>query len=169
MRSHSLRGPGSSLLAWLALCCLGWLAACQGVDEQELAARQLGDRLLAPCCWRAPLNDHPSELADQLRREIQQRLEAGEAAAQIEGDLVSRYSERMRALPADRDPRWIILCASAALAGAGLFTLFRMVRPRLPLPRSAPSPDQRPAAQPGAPAEDAEYRLRLDEELAAVD
>lgn len=151
------------------------LVACGGVSDRELASSELGDRLLAPCCWRDPLRAHPSPLADQLRAEIQARLAAGETAAQIEDDLVRRYSERIRALPAGGDPRWMILAFSAALAGVGLFALFRVVKPRLarsshathvtPVPPTTGAPAQTAQARP----EDDDYRLRLDEELAAVD
>lgn len=168
------RRRSAPLLLCLALV-LSCLVACGGVSDRELASNELGDRLLAPCCWRDPLRAHPSPLADELRAEIQARLAAGETAAQIEDDLVLRYSERIRALPAGGDPRWMILAFCAALAGAGLFALSRLVKPRLARSAhaagalgeaSATSTNTKPSS---LRPEDEDYRLRLDEELAAVD
>jgi cytochrome c-type biogenesis protein CcmH/NrfF len=165
MCSHSWRGSGLLVILWCVLGCLAGLGAgCSGdVPDSELGAHELGDRLLAPCCWREPLRAHPSELAEQLRSEIRRRLADGEAVGRIEADFVSRYGERIRALPEGSDPRWMILFASAALSTTGLLALFFMARPRLRRSRpSTPSPSP-------ALADDTDYRLRLDEELAAID
>ncbi len=165
MFSHLKRGSVSPLVLWLALCCLAVLGtACRGdIPDSELGARELGDRLLAPCCWREPLRAHPSPLAEELRTEIQARLAGGEVAARIEADFVSRYGERIRALPEGRDPRWMILFASATVSIAGLLAVFLIARTRLHRARPA-TPSALPAS-----AADADYRLRLDEELAAID
>lgn len=116
--------------------------------------------MLAPCCWRQPLRDHESELASQLRQELRARLAAGESSSALEADLVERYGERIRALPGGGgDPRWVIVAACAALAGAGLFALSRLVKGRAP-GLGVPEP---------AGALDARDLDRLDDELAAVD
>lgn len=119
---------------------------------------------MAPCCWRQPLRDHESELASQLRQEVRERLATGETSASVEADLVQRYGERIRALPGGGgDPRWMIIAACSALAGAGLFALGRMVkRSRSPLPSIA-------SAAAGPSAAELVYQERLDDELAAID
>lgn len=119
---------------------------------------------MAPCCWRQPLRDHESELASQLRQEVRERLATGETSASIEADMVKRYGERIRALPGGGgDPRWMIIAACSALAGAGLFALWRMVkRSRSPLPAAA-------TAAAGPIAVELAYQERLDDELAAID
>ena len=71
----------------------------------ELGASWVEGRLLAPCCWEQTLDVHQSPLAAGLRTEIAQRLDAGETTAAVEDELVSRYGERMRAVPKGKDPR----------------------------------------------------------------
>ena len=155
-----LRPAVLGALCWLAVAC-----AARGHDPQ-IAEHMLEERLLAPCCWREPLRDHISDSAAALRAEVRTRLASGEPPASIEADLVERYGERIRALPADGDPRWMIVAAFAALAGAGLFALWRVLHPRAALLSEVP-----PSADvSGADASvHAAYESRLDDDLAAVD
>lgn len=160
---HSLPSRGSLLLLGLALCLAAACAPARPEDAALAAAHQLEERLMAPCCWRQPLRDHESELASQLRQEVRERLATGETSASIEADMVKRYGERIRALPGGGgDPRWMIIAACSALAGAGLFALWRMVkRSRSRLPATA--------AAAGPRAAELVYQERLDDELAAID
>jgi cytochrome c-type biogenesis protein CcmH len=128
----------------------------------DAAQHRLEQRLLAPCCWRESLADHTSPTADALRAEVAARLGAGEAAAAIEADLVARHGDRIRALPAGRDPRWLIGAVGATLMLASLGGLAAWYRRRRAHPAAAT-----PAAPP-APERDAD-RERLDDELLAVD
>lgn len=142
------------------------LAACTTRDAPADAERALAQRLLAPCCWRETLADHVSPTADEMRAELAARLGAGEAPAAIEESLVRRYGERIRALPAGGDPRWIIGTAVGtvlvgSLIGIGVFARRRRRRAAGGTPLRAPSP-------PPPPEEDTD-RERLDDELLAVD
>ncbi len=153
---------GRALVLSLGLLLAAWsVASCSRADNPlELAQHRLEERLVAPCCWRGTLGDHTSELAFELRAEVRRRLEANESVGAIEADFVRRYGERVRALPADSDPRWIAIAVLSALVGAGLFVLWRVLHPR----RARTGP---PATS-GAALDD-EYQTRLDDELATVE
>lgn len=148
----------SASLLFSALVLL--VMACSSEHKPATVAHEVEDRLLAPCCWRGTLRDHSSELAHQLRGEIERRAAAGESGGAIESDLIQRYGEQIRALPAGRDPRWVIAAGFVALAGFGLVVLARVRRAR----------SGGAAASDGSPsASQVSYEDRLDEELAAVD
>lgn len=110
-------------------CATASLAHARPPREVELETR-----LFAPCCYVQTLDVHESELADKLRSEIHVRIERGEAAAAIEEDLVRRFGEKIRAVPAGSDPRsWIPLLVGAGLAlvlGALVLIGLRWTRPR---------------------------------------
>jgi cytochrome c-type biogenesis protein CcmH len=174
MSARRPRVRGALRAGLLLLAILALATACEPRPaDHAITALELEDRLVAPCCWRDPLRDHHSEIADQLRAELRARLEAGETAKAIEADLVQRYGERIRALPPDSDPRWLIVAASAALAAAGVFALWRMLR-RPSLQAATARPPSSGTAMPhtdgaaGQPADSADYETRLDDELAAV-
>ena len=105
----------------LALACLTPTAAHAGSR-----ARALETRLLAPCCYTQTLDVHESELATELRHEIERRLAAGDDPQHVEDTLVQRYGERIRAVPRGEDPRGQIpsgVGAVMALALVGLVWL----------------------------------------------
>jgi cytochrome c-type biogenesis protein CcmH len=106
---------GSSALAWAQSEVAG-----SEIGEKVPGAERLEGRLLAPCCWTQTLDIHGSEIANTLRREIRTRLKAGESPEAIERSLISRYGERIRAVP-DKVPLntmgtvgWLGVAASAA-------------------------------------------------------
>jgi cytochrome c-type biogenesis protein CcmH/NrfF len=68
----------------------------------------LEGRLLAPCCNLQTLDVHASPLATELRREIHERIAAGESATRIEASLIQRYGSEMRAAPQGSDTRLLI-------------------------------------------------------------
>jgi cytochrome c-type biogenesis protein CcmH/NrfF len=101
-----------------------------------------------------------------LRAEIRRRLQGGESAAVIEDDIVSRYGEKIRAVPKGKSLTamgvWLsIVIAIAGLGAIGLVVRWvRRGRAKLRRDESAPT------AQ--AAASDA-YDERLDAELRELD
>ena len=75
-------------------------------------------KLMAPCCWVQTLDAHESPLATQLRQEIRTRLTRGVPAEQIASALVTRYGERLRAIPLHHDPRTLLM--NVGFSGMGL-------------------------------------------------
>lgn len=137
------------------------VSACGG-GRDELATQQhdLEQRLLAPCCWRQSLADHESPAATALRTEIRDRLARREAPPSIEGDLVRRYGDQIRALPPGEDPRWIVGATAAGASVIALVAIGWFVRRRRVPHDASPSTET---------FFDGEYAERLDDELLAVD
>lgn len=150
-----------SIALALALSLSPALASAHEGDDAVVGAGTIEGRLLAPCCWTQTLDVHESPLADALRAEIRARLRRGESAAAIESDLVTRYGERVRAVPAGRDTRGTV----PVLVGLGMlgsvvglvFVVRRWVRRSVSPPPPAP----------GAPRD--AWDARIDEELRALE
>jgi len=140
--------------AWIVIIMLLGSIGCNAEPDR---ATQLQERLLAPCCWKGTLRDHESETASALRGEIMSRVAANEASAAIENDFVKRYGEKIRALPAGSDPRWIIPLVAGVAAIVGLALLVMLGRRR------------NTSEEPPAKELDSAYADRLDDELAAID
>ena len=134
----------------IALAC----AACTVGGEDAVA--HLESRLLAPCCWMQTLDAHESPIARELRDEIARRVRRGESAAAIEADLVARYGERIRAVPAGSDDR---TTTGVAVGGFALAVLACVLVAR----RWVRAGRARPEVV--APVSDPALEDRLDDEL----
>ncbi len=121
-------------------------------------AAALESRLYAPCCWGGTLDVHDSELARDLRKEIETRLARGETTETVQADFVARYGERVLAARSDRPiaAMGLFVLALVGLVGVLLAArLRRWTRPaQVPRPTSA-APDALDA--------------RVDAELAEMD
>jgi len=122
-------------------------------------ASELEGQILAPCCWNQTLDIHGSEIAQALKREIRTRLRAGDSVATIRADIVSRYGEKVLAVPPGNPLKDValLLVFGVGLAGAFAFVFVKRWRKR--------SADEAPAAR--APTSDKRDRWddRLDTEL----
>lgn len=67
------------------------------VAPPSAAALEAG--LLAPCCFGGTLATHESEIARELRAEIERRVANGESTAAIEADMIERYGSQVEAMP----------------------------------------------------------------------
>jgi cytochrome c-type biogenesis protein CcmH len=112
--------------------------------EPPPSARALEARLLAPCCYGSTLDIHDSELAHDLRVEIETRIAHRETPDAIQADLVARYGEKIVAARSDSPIRTMgIVVALAALAAAGAIgvVLRRWTRAGSAPPPRAPERD----------------------------
>ena len=159
----------------LCFVIVGWLAAVatpaaadQTTEATAATAHQLETRLIAPCCWRETLDIHQSPIADELRREIRQRLTAGESAEQVEAALVSRYGTKLRAnLPQSLGYllfAFFLIGGLTLLAGLGV-RLSRKSSATAEAPTNS-APEDR-AQVPIADRERQKYEDKLDDDLAA--
>jgi len=73
-------------------------AMANGADR-EREARELETMLIAPCCFSQQVSVHHSEAADEVRRDIRQRLAAGETRDTILKVYVQQYGKRILAVP----------------------------------------------------------------------
>lgn len=126
-------------------------------------AAALESRLYAPCCYGGTLYGHESELARELRSEIETRLARGETSEAIQSDFVARYGDRVVAARSDRPMRAMTLVVTAllALAAVGLALLLRRWRRAYDAREVVPPRDR-------AAARDA-LDERIDAELAETD
>lgn len=113
--------------------------------ETSPGAAALESRLYAPCCYNGTLDIHGSELARELREEIEVRLARGEASDAIQADFVARYGSRVVAARSDEPLRamglWLLALVAVSGVGVGA-VLFRWVRrPKADAPAATPPRD----------------------------
>lgn len=137
--------------------------------KRPKSAAALYERILVPCCWTQTLDVHESELSDQLRDEIAERLDSGESALVIEDDLASRFGERVRAVPRGRDPRqgaaWFAMGAMAV----ALLALVVVVRRWVSHARARLGEPLEDGLAPLTPEEERRFDLALDRALRGPD
>lgn len=137
------------------------LVASSARAATEPGAAALEARLHAPCCYEGTLDHHDSELARDLRMEIEGRLARGESSDAIQADFVARYGEEVLAARSDAPIKamGLSLALAGALAGAAVLVVMkRRVRRR----------DSAPGESETSPEPDA-MDARIDAELADVD
>ncbi len=117
-------------LARTALLGAALLATSPVLAGPPPSAAALESRLYAPCCYGGTLYGHESEVARELRSEIETRLAQGETSEAIQSDFVARYGERVVAARSDRPMRAMSLLVTAlvAMAAIGLGLVLRRWR-----------------------------------------
>lgn len=147
----------------IAVLLLVSLVSAPALAQPTAEASQLEARLIAPCCWAESLAHHDSPLAHELRAEIEQRLARGETIDAVESDLVSRYGERLRAIPhgVENVSAWLLVLV--ALLGLQLVLAARRWRDRGRQRVELAPGGMAPAALPDA------LDARLDRALEAFD
>lgn len=133
-------------------------------------AKALESRLYAPCCYGGTLDTHESDLAHDLRNEIEARVDRGESLDAIQSDFVERYGDKILAARSDTPIRAMGLAVVAVLVlgGVGLTIVLRRWTKREPNAgaNAMATPD---AADVAALQLDARIDARIDAELAELD
>jgi cytochrome c-type biogenesis protein CcmH len=101
------------------------LLAAPSADTQ----RHIEERFIAPCCWSESVAVHRSEVAAEMRAEIQKRLAAGQSEDQIVSFFVSKYGERILMEPRGANAVWLTMMPWVALV-LGLLMLTWFIRRR---------------------------------------
>ncbi|MBI3075879.1 MAG: cytochrome c-type biogenesis protein CcmH [Deltaproteobacteria bacterium] len=135
--------------------------AAPTTPETEEVVREIAAQLRCPVCQNLSVGDSPSELANQMRQLIRERVQRGETREQVVAYFVSKYGEWILLEPPARGLNlipWLAPFVALLAGGAGLFwTLRRWARrPHAP---SSPAPGS------PAPASNPEYAKRLAQEL----
>lgn len=117
-----------SLLGLAAFALAVLVFAAPALAEGAPGAKALEAKLLAPCCYGGTLDIHDSEMARELRHEIEDRVARGESTEAVENDFVDRYGSRVRAMPNEKAMSNVVtgLLALFGISGAVLVTV--MVR-----------------------------------------
>ncbi len=142
------------------------LAVAAGITtpDRERVAREIETMLIAPCCFTQQVSVHGSPAADEVRKDIRRRLEAGETRDQILEAYVAQYGNRILAEPpaAGAGRVLYVLSVLGFVAGAAVLVvaLRRVTRRRSATLESHPLPV-------GAP--DSRYAQTLDDQLRDLD
>lgn len=118
-----------ALAALLALL-LPSSTLAQTLDERVWA---ISRQLMCPICEGRTVAESPSELAEQMRALIREKLEQGETPQAIISYFVGRYGESILAAPPKRGLNLVVWVGPAALlllaATIAVSTLRRWTRP----------------------------------------
>ena len=150
------------LLLLAAVCLMG--AAPRDPEEQ---VREIAAQLRCPVCQNLSVGDSPSELANQMRGVIRERVQAGQTRQQIEAYFVEKYGEWVLLAPAKRGFNllaWVLPFVGVAVGGVAVAMLVHRWSARRAGGEGEPGPAAADAAAPAGP-EDAAYRERLRREL----
>ncbi len=129
-----------------------------GVTDNDVI--RVAQRMYCPVCENIPLDECHTIACIEWKDEIRAQLAAGRGDQEILDDFVARFGDHVVGLPQDPLLRALAvvvpLLASALALAAGLIAFRRFPRggERAPTPLAM------------APASDAEYRRRLEEDLA---
>jgi len=78
---------------------------------------------IAPCCWSKNLTEHNSQVAAEMRSEIDLMVQAGRSDDEIKSTFLAKYGQRVLALP-EGAPRVWLFWMPVAVAVAGLILVF---------------------------------------------
>ncbi len=109
-------------------------AALAGLtDARKARAAALQKVLLAPCCWSEPVAAHRSEVALEMRAEINRLVAEGKSDREILDYYKSRYGMRILIEPEGGRSFWMHLVPPIViLAGSGwvIFLIHRWMKRR---------------------------------------
>lgn len=105
-------------------------AAAWGASNER--ARKLQERLVAPCCWNESVAHHRSEVAGQIRAQIESMVAAGQSDREILDHFVAQYGKRILIEPEGSTRTVATVMPFVFLLVGGVFTVFvirRMLHP----------------------------------------
>lgn len=117
----------------VALSGLAALAA-PSLDDQVYA---IAKELMCPVCAGQTVAESSSQLAEQMRATIRERLRAGQSREEIIGYFVSQFGEGVLASPPARGGGLVLWLAPPVALLAGGIILWRFVRRNLTASRPA--------------------------------
>ncbi|MBI4270553.1 MAG: cytochrome c-type biogenesis protein CcmH [Candidatus Rokubacteria bacterium] len=126
-----MRKPRPWLILLLALAALA-LSGPAGAPRAEPAlddrVREIASGLRCPVCQNLSVGDSPSQMAQQMRAVIRERVVAGESREEIEAYFVSKYGEWILLSPRRRGLNLLLWLGPFAAAALGLLLAAYYVR-----------------------------------------
>ena len=123
----------ASLAALLGIVLLLVSAPYAGADDPlAKQAIDIGKHLRCPVCENLSVADSPSQLAEQMRGIIREKLEAGEPKEQIIQYFVDRYGESVLLEPPKQGFTLLIWWGPALILALALVVVVLSIRRRLP-------------------------------------
>ena len=98
----------------------------------------IGERLLAPCCWREAVTVHRSPKATEVQTEIAAMVRSGASDQQVVDAMAARYGKRILRIPDGPERQWLFVAPLAAFA-AGLLGVGFVIRRWATGPRAVPA------------------------------
>ena len=92
------------------------------VDAANPRLEKLYASFIAPCCWSRNLTEHNSQIAAEMRAQIDQMVQAGRSDDEIKSVFVAKFGKRVLALP-EGAPRVWLFWTPVAVAAAGLMAV----------------------------------------------
>ena len=122
------------LVVLLALVVLpGSLHATDPNRDLEREARAIEDLLMAPCCFRQQVSVHQSPTATQVRRDIRERLAAGQTRQTILEAYVAQHGEGVLVVPPAKGSNLVLyVLPPLTLAGSVLLVVALIRRFSMP-------------------------------------
>ena len=103
-------------------------AATAGDDELEARTTAVASTLRCPVCQGESIQDSPSELAQQMRAVVRDRLRAGESPEEIQAYFVSKYGEWILLEPRMTGLNILLYVFPVVLIVGGLALVVMLVR-----------------------------------------
>ena len=118
------------LLGAMAIGVLAFSAALKAQADSLLEARTaaVASTLRCPVCQGESIQDSPSELAQQMRSVVRDRLRSGESPEQVKAYFVSRYGEWILLEPKMSGLNVVLYAVPVLLVIGGLALVFVLVR-----------------------------------------
>ncbi len=140
----------------------GFFCPIQAQTSLEDQAKEIESLLIAPCCWTAPVSEHHSQIAYQMRDEIRTFLNEGKTKEEILSIFEKKYGERILAAPKVTGfsaMAWIFPFFIFLIGIAVVFFALRYFKAKPGLS------EKEPQNQLNEDRIDQKYRDRLDKEL----
>ena len=120
----------SRILGALALVTLALSSTLRAQVDSLLEARTaaVASTLRCPVCQGESIQDSPSELAQQMRAVVRDRLRSGESPEQVKAYFVSRYGEWILLEPKMSGLNVVLYAVPVLLVIGGLALVFVLVR-----------------------------------------
>jgi cytochrome c-type biogenesis protein CcmH len=103
-------------------------------EDTRARVNRIEDSLLAPCCWQESVRHHMSEVAFQMRAEIEKFVAEGRSDREILDYYKARYGKRVLIEPEGGSAVLAILVPIAFSLAALWFVIVRLRRMRAPAP-----------------------------------
>ncbi|MBI3998850.1 MAG: cytochrome c-type biogenesis protein CcmH [Armatimonadetes bacterium] len=133
MRLAAGAGVATAVLVFVA----GVAVAAPTLDDQVYA---IASELMCPVCAGQTVAESNSQLAQQMRAIIRERLQQGQTREQIIAYFISQFGESVLAAPPRRGGGLLIWLAPPVTLAVGIFVLRRYIRRHRPAARSVPPP-----------------------------
>jgi len=124
-----------ALLTTLLLALAAGLPAAEATPDAASRIDELEHRLIAPCCWSEPIAFHRSQIALDMRVEVQQMVESGRSDREILDYYIAQYGPRILIEPEGTLGTWMnVVPVLAVIFGLVVVVLVirRMAKPPLP-------------------------------------